>query len=85
MLMYPLGLTKDQEQIEDLKQQSLEYEKQQTIRLSNRSARGEVQTEEPFINEPIIVGPPRRQTSEYTSGSQPYRSRHSYDHRPQYR
>lgn len=62
-----------QEQIEDLRQRSREYEKQQTIRMSSRAI-ATTTSSEPDINEPVIVTVARRTNPTYSSASySPYR------------
>ncbi|KAK5552705.1 hypothetical protein LTR46_009444 [Exophiala xenobiotica] len=57
------------EQIDDLKRQSREYERQQTIRMSGKPV-ASTDPAEPDINEPIVVTVPgRRSNSSYSSTS----------------
>jgi hypothetical protein len=54
-----------QQQIDDLQRLSKEYEKQAALRMSSRSPSNG--NREPYINEPIPVGPGRRNAPEYSS------------------
>ncbi|KAK5031223.1 hypothetical protein LTS07_004958 [Exophiala sideris] len=59
------------EQIDDLKRQSKEYERQQTIRMAGRPI-ASTDSAEPDINEPIVVTINGRRSSPSYSAYSPY-------------
>jgi len=61
-----VGTLITRQQIEDLQRLSKEHEKQAALRMSNRSSNNGSQSQEPYINEPIPVGPGRRSSPEYS-------------------
>ena len=64
-----------QEQIEDLKRQSEQYERQQTMRMSNRVSSG-TEDDDCDINEIVSIGASRRHSPSHASASHYRRERH---------
>jgi len=63
-----------QEQIEDLKRQSKEYERQQTIRMKTRRTGSVTEQDlEPDINSIVVIGSGRRDHHHHRSTSLPAR------------
>ncbi|KIX00749.1 uncharacterized protein Z518_09814 [Rhinocladiella mackenziei CBS 650.93] len=62
------GTPLTKEQIEDLRRQSREYERQQTIRMSGKAI-ATTDSAEPDINEPVAVTVSRRNNPAYSSTS----------------
>ncbi|OCT52989.1 hypothetical protein CLCR_10946 [Cladophialophora carrionii] len=63
------------EQIEDLKRQSEQYERQQTMRMSNRASSG-TDDDDCDINEIVSISASRRHSPTHASASQYRRERH---------